>query len=319
MLKILPMKYEDIIKAIDLWQALFHKYCYCSSFPNYANGGRATIERYLKEQIDKDHAIVAKDNNVFVGYMAWLYFDFHSEKTAFLPTVGHAALFNDEYNIYEKMYCEASRRWVFDNRFNHLWMTYFDDDILNKNLYNLGFGSYVIDACQSTNVIRRQMKSEYRIAYASPNNIDALLEFANYTKEYYIGTPIFLRRNTFTREKIVDLIYKDYALLAWDKDKIIGVMSFTINQDFDFEHLTTSDSAYIGSVGAYIHPDYRGRGLGKALLERVFECCNENGKPYIHVCFESANSNAMRFWPKHFKSSIRSLRRTINKDANTIL
>jgi Sortase and related acyltransferases len=312
------MKYENMNEAIDLWRALFNQYCYCRSFPNYAIGGKATIERYLKEQIDQDHAIVVIDKNVLVGYMAWEYFDFHSEKTAFLPIVGHAALLDDEYNIYEKMYCEASERWVADNRLNHLWMTYFDDDILKNNLYNLGFGSYVIDACQSTDGIRRQVKSEYRIAYASPNDIDALLLFANETKKYYAGTPIFLKRSNFAREEIVELIDKDYALLAWDQGKLIGVMSFTTNQDFDFEHLTTPDSAYIGSIGAFIHPDYRGKGLGKVLLENVFECCNKNGKPYLHVCFESANSSAMRFWPKHFKPSIRSLRRTVNKDANTI-
>lgn len=92
---------------------------------------------------------------------------------------------------------------------------------------------------------------------------------------------------------------------------------FTINQDFHFERLTTPDSSYIGSIGAFIHSDYRGKGVGTALLEKVFAFCNERGKPYIHVSFESANPNALYFWPKYLKPAIRSVRRTINKDANT--
>lgn len=44
---------------------------------------------------------------------------------------------------------------------------------------------------------------------------------------------------------------------------------------------------------------------------------HEKGRPYLHVSFETANPNAIRFWPKYFKPAIRSVRRTINKDADT--
>ncbi len=315
MLKISSMEFENIPDAIDLWKAQFYNYCYGIAFPNFINGGQVVIELYLKEQINKGNAIVAKINNRIVGFMAWMYFDFHDERTAFLPIVGHATSLIDECRIYEEMYCYASREWVLDKRFNHLWMTYFDDDILKNSLYDLGFGSYVIDACQSTNVFSHCSESGYRIGFASINDLNELLEFANSTKEYYANSPIFLIRNDHTKDELIELISNDYALIAWDNEKIIGVINFTINQDFNFELLTTPDSAYINRIGAFIHPDYRGKGVGTALLEKVFAFCSEKGKSHVHLSFESANPNAIRFWPKYFKPAIRSVRRTINKDA----
>ena len=82
--------------------------------------------------------------------MAWMYFDFHIERSALLPTVGNAANADNRNAIYHEMYMIASKKWIQDDRFNHLWSTFYDDVRLRENLYNLGFGSYVIDACRKT-------------------------------------------------------------------------------------------------------------------------------------------------------------------------
>jgi GNAT superfamily N-acetyltransferase len=89
-----------------------------------------------------------------------------------------------------------------------------------------------------------------------------------------------------------------------------------MNQDFHFERLTTPDS--VSRIGAYIDPNCRRKGVGSALLAKAFDFCREKGKRYIHVGFETANSNAINFWPKYFKPAIRSVRRTVNKDANSM-
>lgn len=316
MIKISTMKEENRLEAVELWSHQFNKYCYCNAFPNFTDGGQATVKTYIKEQIDKGNAIIATKNNAIVGFMAWMCLDFHRERTAFLPIVGHTALLSDEIKIYMEMYRYASQNWVADKRFNHLWMTYFDDEHLRNSLYDLGFGSYVIDACQSTSLTGLDTKRNYKIAFASTADAEAITVLANSSNEYYINSPIFLRRNKYTKDEILELIDKNYVLLAWDKCSIVGVLSFSINQGYHFEHLTAFNSAYIKGIGAYILPDYRGKGIGTALLGKAFAFCKENGNPYMHVSFESANPNALLFWPKYFKPAIRSVRRTINKDAN---
>ena len=312
------MQTNDIPCAIALWKKQFVQYCHGDSFPPFHNGGEAALETYLREQIGCGQAIAAFENHAIAGYMAWMTFDFHNERTAFLPIVGHAASLCDEMRIYAALYAYTSRVWVRDNCFNHLWMTYYDDETVQNGLYALGFGSYVVDACQSTSVNLSDASCAYCIERATAQDADALLAIADDSRRYYADAPIFLQRSKQNKQDIEVLLNNAVVLVARDGNAVIGVMSFTLHCDFDTEQLTTTDSAYIGDLGAFVDSRYRGKGIGKALLTHAFRICNENGKSHLHVCFESANPFAASFWPRFFKPAIRSVRRTINKDANSI-
>jgi GNAT superfamily N-acetyltransferase len=80
--------------------------------------------------------------------------------------------------------------------------------------------------------------------------------------------------------------------------------------------LIAPGDASISPLGIYIKSEYRGKGIGKSLLDKVFQYCKDNGIKYIHVDFETANTNANNFWPKYFNPIILSVRRTVNKDVN---
>lgn len=314
MIKIVPMKAEHIPDAVILWKSQFIRYCYDKSFPDFTAGGLPVIETYLKKQIEKKNAIVIKHDSNIIGFMAWMYFDFHSERTAFLPTSSHAASSSDEIKIYEEMYYCTAQKWVDDKRFNHLWMTYSDNHLLRKKLYDIGFGSYVIDACQPTGALHLSTKCDYEISSAGINDVNELLTFANLSNEYYAASPVFLKRNEYSADEITEFLKEGYILIARNKSSIIGVMSFSLDPGYHFEHLTAADSSSIKFIGAFIHSDYRGRGIGTALLEKAFAICKEKQKNYLHVSFETANPDAVHFWPKYFKPAIHSVRRTINKD-----
>lgn len=317
MIKIATMNSTDIAEAIKLWEAQFNRYCRCNAFPDFLIGGKETLENYLFRQIGEKNAIVAiKDNNV-VGYMAWMYFDFHNEPSAFLPTVGNAAVVENENAIFRELYMAASQKWVRDNRFNHLWMTYYDDTALKDMLYDIGFGSYVIDACQRTDSHTLATTSNWKVTKATSADIDAVLELENASERNLSSPPIFLVRNAWQRDDVIKLFNEDEVFVAWDDNRIIGILNFKINQRYHFERLTTLESA--GGLGAYIVPEYRGRGVGTRLLQEAFDFCHNAGKPFLHVSFESANPDGIKFWPKYFKPVIRSVRRAVNKDANTIV
>jgi GNAT superfamily N-acetyltransferase len=316
MYQINQMKKEDIPQAMTIWHSQFARYCSNGSFPNFWDGGKETIELYLKRQIEKGNAIIAKIDQTIVGYMAWMCVDFHNEKTAFCPTVGHAALEENEKSIYHALYTASSRRWVQDNRFSHLWMTFYNDNDLKDMLYDIGFGSYVIDACQKVSENMLRTNCPYRVTGAVPDDADALLELENELNNYLLDSPIFLKREECSINNIVQIISQNQVFLAWDNDCLIGVMSLKVDQGYHFEKLTTNDSGYIGRPGAFIRAEYRGKGVGTRLLKEVFNYCTEAGKLFVHVTFETANPYASRFWPKYFKPTLRSLRRTVNKDAN---
>ena len=317
MLKLALMEEKDIAEAVKLWGAQFYNYCHCNEFPDFFSGGREIIEKYLLRQIEEGNAIAAKKDDSLVGYMAWMYFDFHKERTAFLPIVGNAANTDNENAIFHEMYLVASKKWIQDNRFNHLWMTFFDDVCLQERLYNLGFGSYVIDACKKTEPQTLASVSNYEITEATEDDVDEVLAMKNESEDNLLKPPVFLVRKHWKRDEIIKLINDDKIFIAWDKNRAIGMMSVNTHQKHHFEHLTITDSA--GSLCAYIRPEYRRKGVGTQLLEKVSEYCHKNSKLFLHVSFESANPDAITFWPKHFKPAIRSVRRTVNKDANTTL
>lgn len=183
-------------------------------------------------------------------------------------------------------------------------------------LYDLGFGSYVISACQRTHPHTLATASNWKITKATSADIDAVLELENASEKNLFDPPIFLVRNAWQREDVIKLFNEDQVFVAWDDNCIIGVLNFDINQQYHFERLTSQESA--GSLGAFIVPEYRNRGVGTRLLQEAFDFCYNAGKSFLHVSFESANPDAIRFWPKYFKPAIRSVRRTINKDANTL-
>ncbi len=316
MYQIIQMTKEDIPEAMEIWHKQFAKYCSNDSFPDFWNGGQATIESYLVQQIERGNAIIARTNEMIVGYMAWIYIDFHSEKTALCPTIGHAALEENETDIYQALYTASSQKWIQDDRFNHMWMTFYDDIELKDMLYDIGFGSYVIDACQKTSPGVLQTDCSYKITRAVSDDADALLELDNEMKQYLLDSPIFLTREDFSRDNIVRMINRNGVFVTWDDNCMIGVMCIDVEQGYHSGKLTTTDSGYIGDIGAFIKSEYRGKGVGTSLLNEVFNYCAEAGKPFVHVSFETSNPYANRFWPKYFKPVIRSVRRTINKDAN---
>ena len=135
MYQIVQMKKEDIPCVLEIWHTQFIKYCSYGSFPDFWIGGKETIESYLVKQIEKGNAIVARMDEMIVGYMAWMYFDFHKERTAFCPIIGHATLIDNNEKVYLSLYTASSQKWVQDNRFNHLWMTFYDDTNLKDMLY----------------------------------------------------------------------------------------------------------------------------------------------------------------------------------------
>jgi len=316
MYQIVQMKKEDIPQAMTIWHGQFKKYCGGGLFPDFWDGGKETIESYLVQQIEKGNAIVAKTANKIVGYMAWMCIDFHNEKTAFCPIVGHATLVENGKSIYHALYTASSQKWVLDNRFNHLWMTFYDDNDLKDMLYYIGFGSYVIDACQKVPNNILQTNGPYNIVRAVSDDADALSKLENEANQHLLDSPIFLKQKKYSRDDIVKVISRNRVFVAWDNDCPIGMMSLNVDKGYHFEKLTTTDSGYVDRIGAFVKPEYRGKGVGTRLLKEVFNYCAEAGKPFVHVSFETANPYANRFWPKYFRPAIRSVRRTINKDAN---
>jgi len=311
------MKKEEISPAIQIWHNQYKKYCSRDIFPDFWDGGRKEIESYLLIQLEKGNAIVAKKDEAIAGFMAWMYIDFHGEKSAFCPTVSHAAIEGDKEQVYRVIYNYASQKWVENNTFNHLWMFFENDRTLKNILYDIGFGSHVVDACQKTSEFTLQIDCPYRVSKATPEDADLLFSLVEESRRYYLDAPIFLKRNVYTKESLLSIIKRSDVFIAWDNSVPVGMINIVLSKRYNIETLAGIGSGEIGDLGAYIKPEYRGKGIGTRLLKEVFDHCRNASIPYVHLSYETANPYANRFWRKYFKPIILSVRRTVNKDANS--
>jgi GNAT superfamily N-acetyltransferase len=147
------------------------------------------------------------------------------------------------------------------------------------------------------------------------SDVNGLLELEDEENRYLSESPVFLKKRNPTGEEMLQNISQKGVFVARHNDRLIGVMTLDLDQGYHIERLTTLESGYIGRPGAYVKPEYQRRGVATGLLQELQNFALQNGKPFIHVSFETANPAAGAFWPKHFKPVIRSVRRTINKDS----
>jgi len=315
MFEISQMEKGDIDEAVNLWNKNQSSLNYDRIMPKFLPGGKLKMEEYFMERINSGNAIILKNKNNILGYFSWIIFEFHNEKSSFCPFIGHSSIEHDKESIYTQLYNHASSEWVKNNIFNHLWMIGNEDNILKKFSYDIGFGSYVADAYIKNGLIE-ETENKYEIKRAENKDIELLFDLTEEARHYYLNAPIFLRREVIAEDIIKNIIENGAVFLAFDKSKAIGFMSVRKKRDYDIEQLFTPESASIETLGAYVTTKYRSQGIGKMLLFNVFQYCKNNGIEYVHVCFETSNIYANKFWRKYFKPAILSVRRTVNKDAN---
>lgn len=318
MYNISNMKLKDIPVLICMWRNQYLRYTNNELMSDFLSDGEDSIVLYLEQQINQGNAIVAKNENVILGYIAWMYIDFHNEKSAFCPIIGHASIEEDSQTIYHEMYNYAAQKWVDNNRFNHLWMIFNDNYILKNMLYDIGFGSHVIDAYAKVQKPVYRTNNKYIISKATYSDADVLFNLIKESVNYYSNSPIFLKRSTYELDDIIDIIQTDNLFVVWDNEVPIGVMNLSVQEGYNIENLACTNTGLISKVGAYIKPEYRGMGIGKCLLSEIMHQCIQYNVQFIHVSFETANPFANIFWRKHFEPMILSVRRTVNKDINNV-
>lgn len=308
------MQESDITQVVGIWKEQYERYCRSNeSYPDYWRENTRDIEAFLRRKVQSRTAITAKLDNEIIGYLAYDEFPFNGEKSVFCPAIAHAALEEYKKEAYLLLYKNISKEWVNRNIFNHMWIINFNDTELRDILFDLGFGSYLIDAftCADNRI---SSNSACKISKAEAQDVDTLYSLVEESREYYSSAPIFLKRDQYSKDDILQIIQKNNVFIAWEKGIAIGFINVSISESNNIIDLSVSNSGLIDEIGEYIKLEYRGLGVGKRLLETVFENCKKNNIKTIHVDFETANLYANKFWRKYFKPMLLSTRRTINKN-----
>jgi GNAT superfamily N-acetyltransferase len=310
------MQESDIAEAIAIWTQQYELYCGSSDlFPHYWIENAKGVIQFLEKKVINEKAIVIKSNNKLLGYLTYDEFPFNGEKSVFCPAIAHAAV--DEYKeeAYLSLYKFISQEWVGRDIFNHMWTIFYNDTKLRSILYDLGYGSYLVDAYTHKNGTLI-INPVYEVKEAKLQDAEILYDLVEESREYYRSAPIFLNRDPYSKESIEAIINNNKVFIAWEAHDAIGFIHVGISNRYNIIDLSIKNCGLLDEIGAYIKPEYRGKGLGKHLLKHVFDYCSDTGMDGIHVDFETANSYANKFWKKYFNPMLLSTRRTINKNIN---
>jgi len=314
-IKIEPMRKEHLRPCIALWTEQFkHARATVQDIPERWITDSTTITLFLREHVETGKSIVARANGDVVGYMVYDRFSFHGADTGYCPIMGHASVEPGKPRIYEKMYECLSGLWVKETVLDHM-VTFFAPDMqLRKALFHLGFGLYAVDAFRSAEPA--DSDGSVSILRASPDDVEDVMKLVEESRLFYRRPPLFLVRGKGERRTYEDFIgSREAAVFIAEHDgRTVGFMGIKRNDCDDAFTLADKGTGTMGGLGVYIQPSCRGRGVGARLLSHVVEWCREQRIDRIHVDYESANSYASGFWPKHFTPAMYSVRRRVNPD-----
>jgi len=316
-IKIEPMEGKHIDEILNLWSEEYKKVIDTYKFLSEDWSNDNNIKIFIENHIKNKNSIIVRYGNNIAGYMTYDIFDFHNEKTAFFPVIAHSAKEEYKASVYLIMYRNISEKLVREGCLNHIFIHFSIDMTLNRYLYELGFGLYVVDAFQAVEYkIDTYENNNFQTRKAETGDITGIYSLLTEFHEYYKSAPLFLKREMETEEKIKEYISgnNNAVFIALKEHKIIGFINVTISEENDHITLVRKNTGLIEPLGAYIKKEYRQKRLGTHLLYHVFSWCNQHNVKNIHVDFESANQNAHQFWPKYFVPVLLSVKRRINND-----
>lgn len=170
-----------------------------------------------------------------------------------------------------------------------------DHESLAIALFDLGFGRGSVFAVRGTEPLDADPAVEIRVGTAA--DLDSIAALSHIEYLYRSAPPMFAfdqtRSFAETRAAHEDLL-DDGAIhvLARRADRDVGLL--TIEQITPAPRLCAADSPYIGPTAT--HPDARGSGVGRALVEASLAWARTHGHETIAVDFDSANLLSRPFW-----------------------
>jgi len=274
---------------------------------------KEVIKNYLKENVNEQSIAITKDNKL-ISYMITCYkFMFKGHRSILVQEFGHSSIEKDKSYLYRLMYMNLAQKWSDEGFLLHNICHFSNDKVLNETLYQIGFGLTINERLRDLSNIDNC--KQFKIS--EERDINKLINIQIEHMKYYKRSPIFFNKKSDYKTVKADieksqkagdlfLVYKD------EKDKIQGL--FILGKSCDEgEGLLLKNTNTAQIKNAYISPNNRGRGIGKALLQHSISKMKEAGYDRIFVEHETSNFQGTIFWRKYFDSFLNVSMRYIEK------
>jgi GNAT superfamily N-acetyltransferase len=277
----------------------------------------AAAQLEVEDAWRRDHAsgAIALLDGTFAGYLigaprpprAW-------GPNVWVEAAGHAV---SEPELVRDLYAGASMRWVEDARTCHYVLAPNDAALIDM-WFKLGFGQQHAHGVREIPPIALNRPQGVSVRRAGQADIDAAVMLDLVLPEYQAGPPVFSRGPVpapadVRAELETDLTDPTFGIFIAEIDGHPAGSAVGAPASVSSTHsgLARPDSAAILGYAATL-PEFRGRGVGVALTEAVFEWARKGDYSTIIVDWRVTNLLSSRFWPRRgFRESFIRLYRSI--------
>jgi GNAT superfamily N-acetyltransferase len=266
----------------------------------------------LTRMLATNPGVAALDGRDLVGHLAgWQIDGFKGpERGVYCPEWASVAV---RASVQRSLYAEMSRVWVAQGVANHV-VCVLAHDSKALDAWNWdGFGMHVVDAIRTIEAMGATAFPGVEFRKAAADDLDHFVPLADALAEHVMAAPVFCHiPRPRTRDDHADRLAEPsrHVWLAMHGTDAIGyIQCETPLDDVAFSVLSPTN---VGVSGAFVRPDWRGRGVATALLECVLAWGREAGMTTCSVDFESSNIHACRMWLRHFQPVCYSLLRRVD-------
>lgn len=250
--------------------------------------------------------VAATEGGDLVGYLFYGYqFPFKGQSTVMVPEIGHAAVPEAADRVYPHMLARIGEAWAEQRASLHILGYLAHDADLETRLYRLGYGQILTERLRDLSAVGADPAIDVELS----DDLGTLAALDAEHRRYYTGSPIFVNKPAGDRETLVRDLTEEQArgsafFVHRRDDKPVAY--FVVGpsaQNGEGLLLRATNSAQIR--GAYVRPAYRGRGIGRALLDACVRWAGDHGFDRMLVEHESANLPGRAFWSRYFTPFVR--------------
>lgn len=243
-----------------------------------------------------------------------------SARGVYVPEWGHgvdpALPIKRSERVYRELYSNMLKAWVAEGCPTFAVSIYPTDTRLREVLFWGGFGMIVCDA------MRGVFPPETECGRAAPpvtigrggvDQMPAILSLAGRLQEHLADAPIYLYPGRDEDETSMRRWLESpghHLWLAWQGERPVGFIRCQPPEPT--VSFIAGGPATTGITGMYVDPEFRGQGIGFALLSTLTAHAKDSGFQRISVDFETRNTPARQFWLRHFQPISYSLMRRID-------
>lgn len=177
-----------------------------------------------------------------------------------------------------------------------------------------GFGSVCVDAVRSVEAMNVKVLEGLHITIIREKDIPVWMPLVDEHYRHLAKSPAFKPYlESESSAELGDMLRQsgNFAWIAWYCNEAVGYMKVALIED-GAAWIVNGEGKFAVN-GAYVKPEYRGKGIARLLLSTIMTWAVKEGFVRCSVDFEATNLEACQFWLKHFQPVCRSLVRRLDE------